>query len=95
MVDFNNLKKIITQKKISHIINCIAKTNFSYCEKNKIKAYNANTKIPKIICSIIKKTKIKFIHFSTAAVFLGAKKIQPTLKKICLVPKQPMVLLNS
>ena len=87
MVNFYNLKKIITQKKISHIVNCIAKTNLSYCEKNKIKAYNANTKIPKIICSIIKKTKIKFIHFSTEAVFLGAKKNTTYSEKDLPCPK--------
>lgn len=70
-IKFSLLKKKILQFKPNFIINCIAKTNIVYCDKNPKQAFESNVKIPAIILKIIKNTSIKFIHFSSEAVFKG------------------------
>ena len=66
-------KKIIKKSKPDLILNCVALTGLIYCE-NKIKeAYEVNKNIPLYLMRAIKKKEIKFIHFSTEAVFNGKK----------------------
>ena len=66
-----NLKKIINKNKPDIILNCIALTGLIYCENKRREAYEVNTKLPINILKIINKTNIKFVHFSTEAVFQG------------------------
>ncbi|MDA9696739.1 sugar nucleotide-binding protein [Candidatus Pelagibacter sp.] len=66
-----NLKKIISKNSINFIINCAGKTNICYCENNFKEAFESNTTLPLTILSVIKKTSIKFVHFSSEAIFQG------------------------
>lgn len=67
------LNKLIKKNKPSLILNCVALTGLIYCQNKKKEAYKVNTYIPLSILKIIKNTNIKFIHFSTEAVFSGKK----------------------
>ena len=67
----NDLKNIINNYNPNFIINCIALTGIVYCQKKPKLAYKINAEIPFRILKIIKKKNIKFIHFSTEAVFEG------------------------
>jgi len=67
-IDFSNLsisKKILSQSNPDLIINCAAKTNIDFCEKNKKISYNSNAKIVKNLSLFCLKKKIKLIHIST------------------------------
>jgi dTDP-4-dehydrorhamnose reductase len=72
--NFNQLKKIILKKKPSFIINCIAILGLKFCEKNPKETFKFNYKLPKKVSDFSSKNNIKFIHFSTEAVFIGNKK---------------------
>ena len=72
--NFNQLKRIILKKKPSFIINCIAILGLKFCEKNSKEAFKFNYKLPKVVCDFSYKNNIKFIHFSSDAVFIGNKK---------------------
>ena len=67
------LKSISLSYKPNLIINCVALTGLIYCE-NKKKAFKINTSLPLSILKIIKNKEIKFLHFSTEAVFEGNNK---------------------
>ena len=67
----SSLNSIIKKNKPKLIINCIALTGLIYCQKRRKMAYKVNTQIPFTILKAIKNTNIKFIHFSTDAVFKG------------------------
>ena len=69
--NLNDLKNIINNYSPNFIINCIALTGIVYCQKKPNLAYKINAEIPFRILKIIKKKNIKFIHFSTEAVFEG------------------------
>ena len=72
--DFNKLKKIINNYKPSHIINCAAITGLLQCEENINEAFEINTYLPLKLSKLVENKKIKFIHFSTDAVFSGGIK---------------------
>ena len=72
-LNLNSIRAIIKKNKPDLIINCIALTGLIYCQKKKKEAYESNANIPFRILKVIKKTKIKLIHFSTDAVFRGKK----------------------
>jgi dTDP-4-dehydrorhamnose reductase len=63
------LKKNFSKFKPNFIINCIAKTNAIYCNNNQQKAFESNFKIPSMILKVIRNSCVKFIHFSSEAVF--------------------------
>jgi dTDP-4-dehydrorhamnose reductase len=65
------LKKIFSKVKPNFIINCIAKTNVIYCNNNPQRAFESNVKVPCMILKVIKNSSVKFIHFSSEAVFEG------------------------
>ena len=67
-------KKIIEKSKPDLILNCVALTGLIYCENKGKEAYEVNTNIPSYLMRAIKKKEIKFIHFSTEAVFNGKKR---------------------
>lgn len=69
--NYKDIKKIIKFYSPNLIINCIGLTGLIYCEDKPSLANQINYQIPKKILRIIKKTKIKFIHFSSEAVFEG------------------------
>jgi len=73
--NFLDIPKIINEKNPDIIINLIAETNLDYCEKNKIKAKEANINAVKKILEGIKlnKKKIRLIHFSTDGVYSQKK----------------------
>ena len=71
--NINKIKKIISDIKPSHIVNCIGVTKFnnSFNLINETKFINA--KFPKLLSNFCKKKKIFFIHVSTDCVFTGKK----------------------
>ncbi len=71
--DYKDLKKIIELFKPNLIINCIALTGLVYCENEPKLANQLNYQIPFKIIKIIKNKNIRFIHFSSEAVFEGKK----------------------
>ena len=73
-ISYSLLKSITLKYKPNLIINCIALTGLVYCQNKKNEAYKINTLLPLSILKIIKNKNIKFIHFSTEAVFKGNKK---------------------
>ena len=76
-IDFSNLfksQKILSQTNPDIIINCAAKTNIEFCERNKKIAYNSNTRIVKNISKYCLKKNIKLIHISTDHLYNSNKK---------------------
>jgi len=53
------------------IINCIAKSNTRWCEKNFEPALYSNAIIPKALSSFCKETNKKFVHISTGCLYDG------------------------
>ena len=76
-IDFSNLsisKKILNQSKPDLIINCAAKTNIDFCEKNKKIAYNSNAKIVNNLSRYCLEKNIRLIHISTDHLYNNKKK---------------------
>jgi dTDP-4-dehydrorhamnose reductase len=71
---FNNHKEVSDYdfKEYDAVINCAALTNIDECEINPEKAFWVNSELPREITKLIRKTKTKFIHISTDAVFDGS-----------------------
>lgn len=65
--DFNSLNALLDVIKSDAIINCIALTDISSCEKNPSLAFFSNYTIP----LFLSKRKEKLIHISTDSVFNG------------------------
>lgn len=72
--NFNQLKKLIIKIKPCFIINCIAILGLKFCENNLKETLKFNYKLPKKVSDFSSKNNIKFIHFSSEAVFIGNKK---------------------
>ena len=83
--NYKDIKKIIDSYNPNFIINCIGLTGLLYCEDKPRLALKVNSEIPINIMKIIKKTKIKLIHFSTEAVFEG-KVLNKTYSELA-IPK--------
>ena len=73
-IDYSLLKSLSLSYKPNLIINCVAMTGLIFCENKKKEAFKINTSLPLSILKIIKNKEIKFLHFSTEAVFEGNKK---------------------
>lgn len=73
-INYSLLKSLSLSYKPNLIINCVALTGLIFCENKKKEAYKINTTLPQSILKIIKNKNIKFLHFSTEAVFEGNKK---------------------
>ncbi len=76
-IDFSNLsisRKILNQSNPYLIINCAAKTNIDFCEKNKKIAYNSNAKIVRNLSIYCLNKDIKLIHISTDHLYNNKKK---------------------
>jgi len=69
--DFFNLDRVFFQIKPDIVINCAALTSIEYCEKNIEESFRVNAELPKIIASICKTHKIKFVQISTDHLFNG------------------------
>jgi dTDP-4-dehydrorhamnose reductase len=83
MGNYRDIKKIINSFKPDFIINCIGLTGLIYCEDKPELALKVNYEIPVKILNLIKKTKIKLIHFSSEAVFDG-KRAKQTYNELSL-----------
>lgn len=68
-----DIKKILSKFKYNQIFNTIAMTDIELCEKNKDLAVWLNSDLPGLFANECFKKNIKFIHFSTDAVFDGRK----------------------
>jgi dTDP-4-dehydrorhamnose reductase len=69
ILDKRKIIKYLSSNKITIIINCAAKARMDYCEKFQNEAFKVNVIGVANIFDAIKKTNIKFIHFSTDAVY--------------------------
>jgi dTDP-4-dehydrorhamnose reductase len=77
-VDFSNLKysnKILKKTNPDIIINCAAKTNIEFCEKNKRKALDSNSIIVKNLSNFCQKHNKKLIQISTDHVYNKKNKL--------------------
>ena len=81
--NYKDIEKIINSFKPHFIINCIGLTGLIYCEDKPRLALKVNCEIPVKILNLIKKTKIKLIHFSSEAVFEG-KIVKKTYNELSL-----------
>ena len=80
-----NISKILSQKKIDIIINCLGLTNVEKCEKFIDKSYYLNVEIPNIFANLAFKKGIKFVHISTDHFLSKQYPIKETDKKLkCL-----------
>jgi len=70
----DNLKEILLNNKITHIINCAGLTSVEECQENPELAYSLNGDLPGYIAKITSDLNIKFIQISTDHLFDGEKK---------------------
>ena len=86
-IDFSNTKickKTLTLLKPDIIINCAAKTNIEFCEKNKKITYNSNVKIVKNLTDYVKTYNCKLIHISTDHVYNSKFGYSSEAKKLAI-----------
>jgi dTDP-4-dehydrorhamnose reductase len=77
-IDFSNINicnKILIFLLPDIIINCAAKIDVDFCEKNKKIAYNSNAKIVKNLTNFCNKNNKKLIHISTDHVYNDASQL--------------------
>lgn len=67
------IDKTIEQAKPDLVFNCAAMANLDACEKNPAIAERLNTMLPARLAEWCHHAQIPFIHFSTDAIFDGAK----------------------
>ena len=63
--DLNSCNKILKSLCPDIIVNCAAKTDVDFCEKNKKIAYNSNAKIVENLTNFCNRNNKKLIHIST------------------------------
>jgi dTDP-4-dehydrorhamnose reductase len=68
-----NELEFIFKLKPEIVINCVAKTNVDYLEKNPNEAFNVNTNAVKNLAEICNQENIRLVHISTDSVFDGKK----------------------
>ena len=69
------VKQFLKKNNIKVIINCAAKVDIDFCEKNPSKTIFINQIYPEILASICKDLSIKFIHISTDHLYDNNQKI--------------------
>ena len=67
------LKKIFDKNKFKIVVNCAAKIDINYCEKNYSEAKKINSDFVKSLCLLSKKHKFKLVQISTDHVYKGKK----------------------
>jgi dTDP-4-dehydrorhamnose reductase len=73
--NFENCEEILNLIKPDIIINCAAKTNITFCEKNKKKAYDSNAKIVENLSFFCNENNKKLIQISTDHIYNDKKKL--------------------
>lgn len=71
--DFSHLRKLIDEYEPDIVINTIAFMGIDACEREPEKAFRVNTLYPKYLAELANKKGFLLVHFSTDAVFNGAK----------------------
>ena len=74
-LDIGLVKQFLKKNNIKVIINCAAKVDIDFCEKNPSKTIFINQIYPEILASICKDLSIKFIHISTDHLYDNNQKI--------------------
>ena len=67
------LKKIFDKNNFKIVVNCAAKIDINYCEKNYSEAKKINSDFVKSLCLLSKKHKFKLVQISTDHVYKGKK----------------------
>ena len=70
---FDQIIRVVLNKKIQIIINCAAYTNVENSEREFTKAFEVNSNGVKNLVNVCEKLKLKLIHISTDYVFDGKK----------------------
>lgn len=70
--DTELLRKVITEKKIDIVVNCIGMLN-QFAEENKASASFLNSYLPHFLAEITANTETQIIHMSTDCVFSGKR----------------------
>ena len=74
-LDVGLVKQYLKNNNIKIIINCAAKAEIDFCEKNPKKTIFINQTYPEILALICKDLSIKFIHISTDHLYDNNQKI--------------------
>lgn len=74
LVHYKKLKKIFDKIKFNYVINCAAKVDLVFCEKNKMQARKINYEIPKFLTKLSNYYDFKLIQISTDHVYYSKKK---------------------
>ena len=72
-INYSHLSEKIEKISPDIILNCLAMTNVDMCEKNPKKSSLINYELPKILCQIAKKKKIKIVQISTDQLYSKVK----------------------
>ena len=75
-LDINNyrlLKNFFLKNKIKIVINCAAKVDINYCEKNYLDTKKINTEFVKFLAKLSKTFDFKLVQISTDHVYKGKK----------------------
>ena len=73
-LDINNyrlLKNFFLKNKIKIVINCAAKVDINYCEKNYLDTKKINTEFVKFLAKLSKTFDFKLVQISTDHVYKG------------------------
>jgi len=71
ITDINKIKSAINFYDPEVIINCAAKTNLEYCQKNKIESFESNTLGVLNLINLCAKEERKLVHISSGCLFDG------------------------
>ncbi len=101
--NFNKLKNYFIKNKFDIVINCAAKVNIDFCEKNYEEAKLINFKLVKCLYNLSKLHNFKLVHISTDQVYNQKKRelndeksrIFPTNKYSALKIKSEKILKNK
>jgi len=68
----DELEKLIVDRELESLINCIALANIENCESNEAKAFEVNSELPRRLAELCKKRSVHLVQVSTDAVLLDA-----------------------
>jgi len=69
--NYYKLKKLFIKNNFSIVINCAAKINLNYCEKNFKSALKINFHLPRFLAQMSELNKFKFVQISTDHIYKG------------------------
>ena len=68
----DELEKLIVDRELESLINCIALANIENCESNEAEAFEVNSELPRRLAELCKRRSVHLVQVSTDAVLLDA-----------------------